>query len=173
MLYEKNKTSSLILLFLFTGFSLFSQEFEVPENVKLEKAEDYQKYETEVLKGIDWLENTKIEEQMVKRQNTNAFLMQWMSGTPDVSIGLEAFQLALTEKNPDLLLSFLGGWTRFSLENPEEKDNPLLANEAGIKSILKVYELNKGKGVKKDKRVERLLSKDDQELRVWIQNKLN
>lgn len=170
----KNKrTSSLIIILLLTGFSLFSQEFEVPENVKLETAEDYQKHEAEVLQGIKWLENTKVDEHIQKRQNTHAFLMKWMSGTPDVSIGLEAFQLALTEKNPDLLISFLGGWTRFSLENPDKKDNPLLANEAGIKSILKVYELNKGKGFKKDKRIERLLAMDDNKLRVWIQDKLN
>lgn len=167
------KFISFIFIFIFAGFPLFSQEFEVPATVKLESAEDYKRYEAEVLQGINWLEKTRVEEQTEKRQNTNAFLMQWMSGTPDVSIGLEAFQLALTNKNPDLLITFLGGWTRFSLKNPDQKDNSLLTNEAGIKSILKVYKMNIGKGMKKDKRIERLLRKDDQELLGWIRDQLN
>jgi len=122
-----------------------AQDFEIPKNIKLDKAEDYAQYSDDVVKAVTWLENTPIETQTNKRTMASAFLMQWMTGTPTVSIAVQAFQVALTEKNPDLLLNFLGGWSKFAIENPSQKDDALAANLAGIKSILTVYKNNKGK----------------------------
>ena len=165
------KFKILILLLSFCSISL-AQEFEVPQQVKLEKAEDYAQYNAKVIEAINWLENTPVQEDKTKRKSTSAFLMQYMTGTPDFTIEVLPFQLELTENNPDLLMSFLGGWSRFALENPSEKDNPVMANKAGIKSILKVYEKNKGNGIKKDRKVEKLLKMEDAALEKWIVSRL-
>ena len=77
---------------------IFSQNFEIPKNVQLEKESDYEKYENDVLKAINWLEQTNIEEQLEKRNNTKKFLMKWIMGTPTFSIGLQSFQIDLTKK---------------------------------------------------------------------------
>lgn len=161
-------------MFLFIGISgiLTAQEFEVPQQVKLEKPEDYSQYKQAVLSGITWLENTPVQNDKVKRESTSAFLLKYMSGTPDFTIAVMPFQMDLIEANPDLLLSFLGGWTRFALENPVQKDNALMANKAGIQSLMKVYVLNKGNGMKKDKKIERLLKMDEATLERWIIAKL-
>lgn len=95
-----------------------------------------------------------------------------MSGAPDFSIVVLPFQMDLTESNPDLLMSFLGGWTRFAIENPSHKDNELMANKAGIQSLLKVYAMNKGNGIKKDRKVEKLLKMEDAGLEKWIASNL-
>lgn len=160
------------VIFLFCFAFIQAQEFEVPKQVKLEAALDYVQYEETVIAGINWLEETPVLEQVQKRQETGAFLMSYMTGTPAFSIAIFPFQMELTEKNPPLLMAFLGGWTRFALENPAEKDDALLANKAGINSIIKVYTANKGNGMKKDKKVEKLLKMDEAALEKWISKEL-
>lgn len=100
--------TSVVLLFLFTQLS-FSQEFKVPTDIKLEQAEDYKNYESDILKCINWLENTPLNQDEQKRTNANAFLMLWITGAPNVSVTMQAFQIDLTEKNPALLINFIGG----------------------------------------------------------------
>jgi len=164
------KTIRYSLMLLFIGFCgiITAQEFEVPKQVKLEQPEDYAQYKSAVLAGIAWLENTPVQNDEVKRKETSAFLMKYMSGAPDFSIAIMPFQMNLVETNPELLMSFLGGWTRFALENTGQKDNALMANKAGIQSLLKVYEINRGNGMKKDKKIEKLLKMEDAALEKWI-----
>ncbi|WP_299124096.1 hypothetical protein [uncultured Winogradskyella sp.] len=162
-------TSILIILFIQTSLS---QEFKIPNNVKLESAEDYKKYETDILNCINWLENTPVNQNSDKRTLANAFLMQWATGTPTVTIEMQAFQLDLTKKNPELLMIFLGGWIKYVIQNPSEKDNIESGNIAGINSIIKVYSANKGDGLKKDKRIEKLIKMDTSELQKWVADKL-
>lgn len=165
---------------LFSGIFLFcicfvstAQDFELPTNIKLDKAEDYAKYNTDIVNAVTWLENTPIEEQTDKRTLVSAFLMQWMSGTPTLTISVHAFQVELTEKNPDLLMTFLGAYSKFVIENPSQKEDTLAANVAGFQSLLKVYKNNKGKGIKKDKKVEKLLKLDDVKLKKWVKKQLS
>ncbi|WP_400080627.1 hypothetical protein [Winogradskyella sp. R77965] len=150
----------------------FSQEFNIPKNIKLEAAEDYKKHEADVLNCINWLENTPIEQDSEKRLLAKAFLMQWATGTPTMTIEMQAFQLDLTKKNADLLITFLGGWIKHVIENPEDKDNMEAGNIAGITSIIKVYSANKGNGIKKDKRIEKLIKMNPSELQEWVAKKL-
>jgi len=165
------KLLSITLLLLVTQ-TLVAQDFEIPKNVQLEQESDYVKYEKDVLSAINWLENTGIEEQKSKRQNTSAFVLKWIMGTPTFSIALNAFQIDLTKKNPDLLTSFLGGWSTFAIENPSEKEDMIKGNIAGFKSLIKVYAANKGNGMKKDKKIEKLMKLSPDELKAWIQKEL-
>lgn len=169
---KMKKITITILLLLFVNQLLISQEYQVPANAKLENSQDYKNYEQNVLQGINWLENTKIDNQQEKRKETSAFLLKWITGTPTFSVALQSFQVGLTEKNPDLLLSFLGGWAKFAINNPKEKDNVVEANLAGIKSILKVYNFNKENSIKKDKKIEKLLKLDRVGLENWIKKQL-
>ncbi|HHC79245.1 MAG TPA: hypothetical protein ENK46_05135 [Flavobacteriia bacterium] len=166
------KFTLAILFLLFISQTLFSQEFTIPKNVTLKSDSDYKKYENDVLQGINWLENTPINQQVAKRKKVSAFLLQWMTGTPSFSIKMQSFQMELTEKNPDLLISFLGGWAKYALENPADKDNELAANIAGFESLIKVYTSNKENGIKKDKKVEKLAKLDKTGLEKWVRKKL-
>lgn len=75
-----NKIKTLIFL-LFVSTSILAQEVEIPHDLKLEKAEDYQKTEKLVLNSTDWLLNTPVSENPEKRKEINAFLMKWMNGS--------------------------------------------------------------------------------------------
>ena len=169
------KIQKTVIALVFTILSLqsmFSQEFNIPTNVKLETVDDYKTQESNILECINWLENTPVSQDSEKRIMANAFLMQWATGTPTVTIGIQSFQLDLTKKNADLLIIFMGGWIKHAIENPDKKDNVEESNLAGITSIIKVYTANKGDGIKKDKRIEKLIKMNEIELQQWVAEKL-
>ena len=169
------KLKNIIFTFAFSIFVAQlsgSQTFEIPDNVKLEVAEDYVKHEQRILECINWLENTPMSEEADKRLMANAYLMKWATGTPTVTISMQSFQVDLTTKNPELLIVFIGGWIKYAIENPDDKDNVEAGNISGINSIIKVYSDNKGNGLKKDKRIEKLIKMDASELKEWVADQL-
>ncbi|PCJ96097.1 MAG: hypothetical protein COA50_07910 [Flavobacteriaceae bacterium] len=161
-----------LAILVFVCQTAFAQDFEIPKNIQLEKESDYAQYEVDVLNGINWLENTPLNEQTTKRENANAFVLAWIIGTPSVTIELHTFQVDLTKKNSVLMTTFLGGWAKFALENPSEKNNNIKGNIAGFQSLMKVYAANKGKGIKKDNKVEKLLKRSPVELEAWVRKEV-
>ncbi|NRD19591.1 hypothetical protein HNV08_05995 [Winogradskyella eckloniae] len=169
------KLKNIIFAFTLTLFVAqlsWSQTFEVPENVKLEVAEDYVKHEPQIVDCINWLENTPMSEEADKRLMANAYVMKWATGTTTVTISMQSFQVDLTTKNPELLIVFIGGWIKYAIENPDDKDNVEAGNISGINSLIKVYSANKGNGLKKDKRIEKLIKMDASELKNWVAEQL-
>lgn len=131
------------ILILFVALASLSitakaQTFHVPEDYTLKEKTDYAKYEEDVIKGIDWLQDTPwpLEEQ--KRMETNAFLMKWIQGSPTVSIEINSSVAKMTEKNPQLLMTFMGGYTKYALQNKTAFDKNK-ANQAGVKAVIDKY----------------------------------
>jgi len=92
-------------------------------------------------------------------------------GSPKVSVELNGFVTDLTDKNSDLLLIYLGGGTRFFLQNPAQSGDKFEIAKAALATVLNVYE--KGKGVKKDKDLDHLLDlRKKGELDTWLKEKL-
>lgn len=157
-----------LLSFIFFSEVTFGQDFEVPPQYEFASKEDYGKYHEQVIAAAKWLENTPINQEKEKRKKVNAFLFQWISGSPDVSVELQQYVSTFSDKNPQLLLVFLGGWARYQLQHPAEKDT-LKFHTAGIESMLRAYEQG---GAKRDKGVEKLLKyKEKEKLDDWIRKK--
>ncbi len=158
------------LLFLISVITM-AQDFEIPKNYVLKAASDYAKYEKDIIACANWLENTPLNVDEQKRLDANAFLMKWLTGSPTVSISLNAdIVTKCTDKNPDLLMLFLAGWTRFSLENNYSKDQQKGYFE-GFKSMINVY--NRGVSIKKDKDLEGIIELYNKgELEAWIKNNI-
>jgi len=150
----------------------YAQDVIIPENAKLSSKEDYKNYEADLLNCINWLEDTPVNEYSALRAKANTFIIQWATGTPSVTIEMQTFQTDLTKKNPSLLITFIGGWIKHALENPTKQISALEGNMAGFESLIKVYSKNKASGMKKDKRVEKLLDMDTSELQNWVSEKL-
>lgn len=165
------KTYAIFILATITQMS-FGQEFQMPQNITMVTEQDYKNYETDVVNAITWLENTPVNQQSAKRKEVNSFLLQWMTGTPTISMELGEFQTGLTADNPDLLIMYLGGWSKFAIENPAEKDNKLMANLAGVKSVINLYSKNLSKGISKNKKIEKLLKMDESELQTYVQKEI-
>ena len=134
-----NKIKMLICL-LFVSASLLAQNVDIPSDLKLENAEDYKKTEHLVLNSTEWLLKTPISKNPSKRKEINAFLMKWMSGNPTFSIELVSGIVPLD--CADCLMSFMSGWTKYSLENDYSKDKVECA-VAGAENAIEFYKKNK------------------------------
>lgn len=167
MIMKKRLVFLIMILFVFGINQIKSQNFEVPKDYVLEAKDDYSKYEKDIIACANWMENSPLDKDVAKRKDVNTFFMKWLTGTPTVSVSISAdLVVKYTEKNPDLLMIFMAGWTRYSLENNYSKDQQNGYFE-GYKSIINVYK--KGFGIKKDKNLEKLIKIYDKgELENWI-----
>lgn len=157
----------IMILFVISIHQVKSQNFEVPKDYVLVVADDYAKYEKDIIACANWMENSPLDKDIVKRTDVNTFFMKWLTGSPTVTVSINAdLVIQYTEKNPDLLMIFMAGWTRYSLENNYSQDQ-LKGYYEGYKSIINVYK--KGIGIKKDKNLEKLIKMfDNGELENWI-----
>ncbi len=162
----------IIALFLLLQIlnPFYSQDFEVPRNYSFDTQEDCKKHEPDILKCIDYIENSPVNDFSDKRKNINAFFVKWLSGTPDVSINISSYVMNLVEKNEYFLLIFLCGWTKYSLLNSYDNDE-IKSNLAGLENIIKVYKM--GNGVTKDIKIDKIVKiKEAGNLENWIKEQL-
>jgi carbohydrate-binding DOMON domain-containing protein len=118
---------------------------------------------------INWLTNNPLNQEIQKRQQANAFFLQWLTGTSNVSIEMNAEITNYTKQNPDLMMIYMAGWAKYALKNGYSKDK-FQGNLAGYKSIIKYYKA--GNGVKKDKNTEKLVKIEAKgELEKWLKSK--
>jgi hypothetical protein len=166
----KTHISFFTVLMIVGSFSqIFGQTFEVPANYAFKTKADYARYEPEVIQAVKWLENVPLNQEDDKRKQAYLFVFTYVQGSPTVSIELQRYVTDISGKNPELLIAFLGGWTKYKLENPDVND-PLVLNTEGMKTILKIYKLG---GAVKDKNLEKLAKlSTDQELQDWVKGKI-
>ena len=151
----------------------FAQEFEVPAAYEMKTLEDYARYQPMMVDCINWLENTPVNEQTEKRKAANKFLLQWVTGTDYVSMEIHADMIKHSDKNAQLLLVFLGGWAKYALENPEDKNNQKMGNLAGLHSVIAFYQKNTAY-LKKDRSVKKLIKLQEKEkLEEWVEERLS
>ncbi|MBN2612624.1 MAG: hypothetical protein JXB00_13800 [Bacteroidales bacterium] len=141
----------LMLIFTATLSLLYAQDFEPPENYKLEKAEDYTLYEKDVINCIHWMMKTPLNENTDKRKVANAFLLKWLTGSPNVHLAIKQEIVTFIGSSPELLIIFMGGWAKYSLESGDF-DNMVAGNLAGIESVIEFYTKNEAY-LNKDKNV--------------------
>jgi len=92
--------------------------------------------------------------------------MAWITGSPTISIDVNADVLMkFCGKNGELLMSFMGGYTKLALEN---KDITKLQGDlAGVKAM--VYKYKSDAGRVKDKAMENLVKLDKEgKLEDWV-----
>ena len=143
------KRNLFTLFFVLAATVGFSQDFKVPASFDPQGPRDsFAKYQPDVLKAVDWLVNNSPEHP--KRQQANAFLIGWLTGSPDVTLEINADILTFMEDNSQLLPVFMGGWAKYALES---KDNDTVKGTvAGINTTLAFYEkykseIGKSKGL--------------------------
>lgn len=162
-----NKLKMLICL-LFLSTSLLAQEVEIPKDVKLENTEDYKKTEQLVLNSTEWLLNTPISKNKSKREEIKSFLIKWITGSPTVSIELVSGIVPLDCS--DCLISFMSGWTKYSLENEYSK-NKIECAVAGAEYAIELYLKNKSE-IGKNSDMEKLINKQKKgKLKKYIKSK--
>lgn len=148
-----------LLLSLFLGLtSILSVQaqtrFEVPQKVELKTKDDYVKYEPAIIDAAKWLEETDLDKEASKRQQVNAFLLQWVTGSPTVSVEINEQLGKIYGKNAQLLMLYLAGYTKHFLEN-KGTATKFSAKKAGLISMMNVYK--KGIEMSKSKEMDKLI----------------
>ncbi|MEO6521464.1 MAG: hypothetical protein ABIN91_07300 [Mucilaginibacter sp.] len=160
----------IIILLLFAAPEAMAQKFVVPLNYQLHDEQDYLKYQPDVLKAIDWFQQTPWNEKRLERTQVSEFLMAWIEGCPYVTVETSDDINELGDNNNDLLVAYLGGYTKYLLLNSElsfKND----ARMAGMKALFAKYE--KDKAFKSDKKVEELMNLDQKALQDWLSAQLD
>lgn len=132
--------------------------------------EQFASSEKDVIAAAKWLETTPIGTNMDQRTKVNAWVLAWLTNSPTVTIEVKDFVTKLFNKNPQLMLVWMAGYTRYVLENSYSKDE-VKGNTAGLKSVIACYNL--GGDVKKDKELTRIIDKDKEgKLEEWVKESL-
>jgi hypothetical protein len=161
---------NIIALFLFISFYLNTYgTTPLLESIPTAK-EDFISSEKKVLATIDWLENTPLNKENEKHKTQYALLSAWIINSPTITIDVNRNVVNFTEKNNELLIIFMGGWTKYSLENNYSK-NIVNGNVAGIQSVIKFYKRNNT--LNKDDEILKLIELDTQgALEDWVKDQL-
>lgn len=159
---------TLITLFANLAISGSAQESKLLSKPS-EIPEDYKANEPNVIATVDWIENTPINENEELHKMQYGLLIQWISGSPTVTLTLQEYVMDYTKKNSDLLIIFMGGWTKYALQN-EYTTDVLQCNLAGVMSMIKVYKTGK---LKKDKKMDELVKLEtDGKLESWLKDQI-
>ncbi len=162
------KTLIILCFNLLVLMAFMPQTDELLSTVPKTK-EEFVESEKKTIATIDWLENTPINHQTEKRHKLNTLLLEWISNSPTVTIELRAEFLEFSKKNSDLLMYYMGAWTKYALQHNYSQDQ-VQCNLAALRSVCKAYQ--SGDFVK-DKSIQKLIDLDEKgKLEDWIKKQL-
>ena len=145
----------LFLLFTFvtSAFYLQAQSLRLPDVPSFESEADYKAAEPTILECIDWLAKHPLD--AAERPIVSRYVLIWLTGCPYMTITLQSYVADLSKKNTDLLMLYMGGWTKFALENPDKADDTMQAEMAAMQLVIDYY--NSGQKLKKDKKLKKIM----------------
>jgi hypothetical protein len=139
------------------------------EAINFTTTEDYLKHEAIVIEAAKWLESTPPDENDAMRKKVNAFVIKYLSGSPNVTLTLDVAITDLFDENAHLLVLYMASYSRYCLEH-KGSANRQSATKAGLLSTINVYK--KGIGISRDKNLAKLTKMTDAELDQYITDKL-
>lgn len=127
---------------------------DIPDEFSLNTLEDYQQHEALLKKGLAWLLNTPLDEFVDERNEVNAFVLLWLSGSPYVKLEISSDVLPFLETDPDLIYPFMHGMALYKLNHGKCEDSIQLHAE-GLRGVAKA--VSQSHNVKKTRDIRALL----------------
>lgn len=153
-------------LIILSNIQLFCQEFELTEKYEFKEKQDYVDYEEDVIKAIDWIFATPIHSNKEKEKAVHGFIISWITGSPTVTVEIKPEIVTFMETNPELMVIFMYGWTKYAIEYKE--NNKIQGNMKGIEAAIDFYNANKN-ALEKDKNLEKYIKiKERGELEEYV-----
>lgn len=164
------KTFLYTTILFFVSITSYSQQYDFPEDYKLEAPKDYSAYEKEVVKSLNWLVAAPTNKHKEKRKKINIFLLEWILGAPNISISINS-EFSDVTNNDDFYMIFIGGWAKYAIETGDTS-NEVEGNIAGIKSLITYYKKNR-KALGKIKYLEKYIKLDEKgKLESYVSSRL-
>lgn len=132
-----------------------AQTFNVPRySFKTDK--DYALFEPIVLNAYDWLIETPFTEEPGKREAAERFIMEWLSGTPTVSVMIGPIVGGIMSENRNFMTIVLGGYAVYLLHEKkgdgalnslevrgDSEQDQIAATEAAVHYAIDFYQKNR------------------------------
>ncbi|QHS58784.1 hypothetical protein [Chitinophaga agri] len=149
---------------LLLGLTTFAQNR--PAFPALKAKEDYAKAEPLFQQLTEWITETDLDKQKDERLLSNGFLMEWLTGSPTVTVQMGDPLLKVFDKNPQLLMVYMANYASYCISKQSSADKAAAA-KAGLLSVIRVYQ--KGLAVVKNKALEKVIAaNDDNKLDEYI-----
>jgi len=162
--------SLFLLMACLVATTSFAQDPDLKklDRYEFDSEEDYEAFEEDFLNCYTWLQNNPVTHP--SRILANGIVVKWLTGTPSVTIKLSSYVTEFSEKNPDLLILFMGGWAAYTLEVGKANADDLEANMKGMEAVLDYYEKGEAFGLVKDGKAQKFIKlRDKGKLRAYIE----
>ena len=101
----------------------------LPEKHEWKTARDYKRDEELVLRTLQWLNKTPLNEEPLNRSKANLFVMEWICGSPSINISVETTALPFYDEYPDLIFPYIHGIAQCKLtKNPSCNEQKAIIN---------------------------------------------
>ncbi len=116
--------SFLCILFVLLVVELFSQPGRpvLPETYSRNTTEDFRKDQELVEKCLVWLCKTPINEDVAFRSEVNYFVMEWLAGSPQITIDVKTKYAPFVNDYPELMFSLIHGMALYALRHKAPYD---------------------------------------------------
>jgi hypothetical protein len=150
------KKCGLILLLAMLSFGAQGQQLcpEIDKAYKWENAGDYERDKEKVMEVLRWLCKTPLGDQVQQRSVANAYVMEWIAGTPSHRIELNTEAFVFLESHPELLFPFIHGAALFALKK-EGEVNPVKLHVEALENVARLAE--QSEELSKDSELKKLI----------------
>jgi hypothetical protein len=124
-----------VVFFLLASSPLFSQDFTLYGNLKLEEPADYKQTEPLALSAASFLLATPYKETDENRSQALKFLGRWMSGTKEYSFPMQGMGQDIAEYR-DIFGIFIAAMAKFALENKSLLTTPRIVQVNTAKLVM-------------------------------------
>ena len=153
------------VILLLIGATARAQNYSVPVSYKMVSHDDFVKYEPDVIRTVDWLQQTPWTEEPQKRRAATDFLFKWIQDSPTITMELMPALMELTDRNNKLLAIFMGAYVKYAIGYPDYTKDA--ANFAAVKALIAKYKAEPTHA--KDHDIEHLIKLDkDGQLQDWV-----
>ena len=157
-----------LFLLLFGVLKASAQSYDVPQDYHFKTTEDFAKYEPDVIKTADWMQQTPWTSQPQKREEATQFFLHWIKGTPAVTIKLTEALMNLSDRNPQLGFTYMAQFSKYALQHKDSFDLTQATMEA-LHGLMIKYQAEPTR--KSDKDVEALIKLEKNgALLTWVTN---
>ncbi|GGH15738.1 hypothetical protein [Mucilaginibacter phyllosphaerae] len=164
----KRVIRAALLFTLAAGVKASAQSYEPLKSYHFANNQDFEKYEQDIVKTADWLQQTPWAVQGARAEKANQFVLDWAQGSPVVLIELKQAIMDLSDANPQLGFVYMAQYSKYTIQHKNNFDK-ISANMAALKAVMAKYIAEPTHNPDKD--VEQLIQLDKQsKLEYWIEN---
>lgn len=164
---------ALVVLLLTSqkGIGQYANCPPIPEKYAWIEEKEYVQDREQIIRVLKWLCSSPPGWQLKQRSLANAYVLEWLAGTPEFSLVVNSELVPSLGKFPDLLNTMMHGMALYKLEHPDVNDTIKLHTE-GLAVIAELAV--QSKELSTDREIRKIIKAHKRhKLKAWVKTKLN